>query len=267
MTSPRTQFDDLDDCLLDDPVSHRGDAQRPQPAVGLGDLDPPHRRRDIALRGQQPSPQRRQLTFLVSREGGDRLPVNPGCSRVGPDLRPRLRQVARLGDGFQHLTHQHHLDLRLSLSPRTAIPAGPPASSSRPAVRPWSPSTLRCCCSLQGLARSAPSPAPAPSQATGPPPDQTGGQRALPRLRNYYEPSDSSEGIGPPFPNGLWHRLPDPHRTADRAVMDHRPPTPWAWRRHARTARDPTRSPWIISSTFSPGPPQSCKSPCCCDRS
>jgi hypothetical protein len=29
------------------------------------------------------------------------------------------------------------------------------------------------------------------------------GQRALPRLWHYYEPSDSSEGVGLPFPLGL----------------------------------------------------------------
>jgi hypothetical protein len=91
-----------------------------------------------------------------------------------------------------------------------------------------------------------------PSQATRPPRDHTQGQRALPRLQHYYEPSDSSEGIGLLFPHGLWHRLP--------ASTD--PPTGPSWTTghpaHPGLAssceykRDPERSPWIISSTFSP---------------
>lgn len=40
-----------------------------------------------------------------------------------------------------------------------------------------------------------------PSQKTGPPAHiSAAGQRALPRLQHYYEPSDSSESIGLPFP-------------------------------------------------------------------
>ena len=63
------------------------------------------------------------------------------------------------------------------------------------------------------------------SQSCGPPAHVlAAGRRALPRLRHYYEPSDSSEGVGLLFPFWLWRRLPDLQRSADRAIVDDQPP-------------------------------------------
>jgi hypothetical protein len=41
------RFEDDPRCLLAHPVTHRRDAQRPLPAVGLGDLHPTHKRRAV----------------------------------------------------------------------------------------------------------------------------------------------------------------------------------------------------------------------------
>ena len=64
-----------------------------------------------------------------------------------------------------------------------------------------------------------------PSQSSGPPAHvMAAGQRALPRLLHYYEPSDFSKGIGLLFPVWLWRRLPVLHRSVDQAIVDNWPP-------------------------------------------
>jgi len=91
-----------------------------------------------------------------------------------------------------------------------------------------------------------------PSRRAGPPAHGlAAGQRALPRLRNYYEPSDSSEGIGLPFPAGYSVAYPTPTDPSTGPHLDFRPPERSGTTSYARTARDPTRSRWITSSTVS----------------
>ena len=51
--------------LLHHPVSNRGNPQRACPPIRLGNVHPPHWRRDITFRRQQPSPQRRELMPAV----------------------------------------------------------------------------------------------------------------------------------------------------------------------------------------------------------
>jgi hypothetical protein len=71
---------------------------------------------------------------------------------------------------------------------------------------------------------------------------------------NYYEPSDSSEGVGLPFPAGYSVAYPTSTDPSTGPPLDHRPPEPSGTTSHVRTARDPTRSRWITSSTMSPRP-------------
>ena len=47
-----------------------------------------------------------------------------------------------------------------------------------------------------------------PSRTSRPSPNHAGNQQALPRLQHYYEPSDSSKGIGSRFPHRLSLHLP-----------------------------------------------------------
>ena len=177
-----------------------------------------YRSADSSLRRSEPS----WCSASDSKAAID-WPSTTGRSGVGPDLSPCERQVGRIGDGLQQLAHGQHL-LGLSLSPHTVSRSG--GQSRRPARRsglvPFARNSGAC---FEAWSRSAPSPDTPPSQAGGPPAHvRAAGQRALPRLQHYYEPSDSSKGVGLPFPHGLWRRLPDLHRSAGRAHLDHRPP-------------------------------------------
>ena len=186
---------------------------------------PAGRGRNVALRRQQSRAQRTELVLGVRLEGGDRLAVDSGGSGVGTDLSPRERQVGRIGDGLQQLAHGQHLPW-CSASPLT--PSTRSGGQSRQPARRWwtgpvHPGQWR---SLRGLVSVGPFAGHhPPSRAGGPPAHfRAAGQRALPRLQHYYEPSDSSEDVGLPFPHGLWRRLPDLHRSADRAIEVHRSP-------------------------------------------
>jgi hypothetical protein len=191
-------LDDLAGRLLHDPVGHTRDAERTQAPVRLWDLDSPHRRRDVALRRQQPLVQRRKLAADVGVKSFDRLTVDPCCTRICSDNTPGSCEVGRIGDLLQELADGQHL-LVFSAAPlapwsragrQTRWP-GPAASRGRGArFATWS--------------RSAPSPVTGTLSDVGPPVHVVAtGQRALPRLWHYYEPSDSSEGVGLPFPLGL----------------------------------------------------------------
>jgi len=134
--------------LLDHPISDSGHTQRAHPPVRFGNLDPPHRRRNITLRRQQPPSKRHQLVLLVSGERGDALAVNPARPTISANRGPRPGQVGRIGDGFLQLAHTgEHL---LSLSQPLPSPRGPGRAAS-PSQRlvpqlsrtPW--------CSLRGL--------------------------------------------------------------------------------------------------------------------
>jgi hypothetical protein len=72
---------------------HRGNAHRPRPAVGLGDLHPPDRRRLIALLRQQPSAQARKLHIEVRPERSERLAIYARRSPIRLDLGERGSQV------------------------------------------------------------------------------------------------------------------------------------------------------------------------------
>lgn len=186
---------------MDHPVGHSGNARRPQAAVRFGDMHPPHRRRHVAFRGQQPAAQRRQLMVHISIERHHALAVDPARPAIGPDRSPSPGQVRRIGYRFQQLAHRRAL-LVLSQplpSPNASGRAASPSPGAGPAAEPKHGGRA----SRLGLGRPLRR-HPQPSQAIRPPAHVlAAGQRALPRLQHYYEPSDSSQSIGLPFPNGL----------------------------------------------------------------
>jgi hypothetical protein len=82
------RLDHLAGGLLDHPIGNRWDAQRAHAPVGLWDLDPPHRRWDVSLGGEQPPSKGLELVLRVSVEAGDALPIDPGGTSVCPDVPP-----------------------------------------------------------------------------------------------------------------------------------------------------------------------------------
>jgi hypothetical protein len=89
------------DRRLDDAVLHRGNPQRPHPAIPFRDLDAPDRRRAVISRPQR-SRQLRQIHLGVRREPFDALPVHPRRAAVGFDFRPSRRQRRRGVDLVHH---------------------------------------------------------------------------------------------------------------------------------------------------------------------
>ena len=174
--------------LLHHPVSDRGHPQRAYPPVRFGDLDPPHRRRDIAFRRQQPPAQTNELMLDVRTERCDRLAVDPGRARVRPDFRPCSCEVRR--DRRWLPTADPTVNpSALSRSPRIVGEPGcqPPHPARRSEADPnhCSPNDTR----FAAWSRSGP--------FTGHRRLLNGGplthilavsHRALPRLRHYYEP-------------------------------------------------------------------------------
>jgi len=85
-------------------------------------------------------------------------------------------------------------------------------------------------------------------------------RRALPRLRHYYEPSDSSKRRRSAFPTG-GYSVAYPSPTIRRP--GHGPALVAPACVGCENCRDPARSPWITSSTISPRPAGiTCRSPC-----
>ena len=86
---------------LHDPVLDHRDAQRPEPAIALGDLHPLDRLRTVA-----PLAQRRhqlgQIILCPGREPLDAHTIHAGRALVGPDTRPGRRKRRRRS----HLIHQ-----------------------------------------------------------------------------------------------------------------------------------------------------------------
>jgi len=94
-------LDHLTGRLPDHPVGDRGDAEWAPPPAGLRDLHPSDRRGDVALRREQPLPERCELVLDIGIEAGDALAVDPGSPGVAPERGPSPFEVAWIGDGFQ----------------------------------------------------------------------------------------------------------------------------------------------------------------------
>src|SRR5208283_4054340 len=103
VTEPRLEnrFDREPNCLLDDAILNRRNAQRPRLAIALRDIDPFD---SLRLVGTLPQ-RRRQLGQIIVRpscEPFDALPIHARRAFVGSDLGPSRRQRI----GREHLVHQ-----------------------------------------------------------------------------------------------------------------------------------------------------------------
>src|SRR5271166_3288448 len=103
VTEPRLEnrFDREPNCLLDDAILNRRNAQRPRLALALRDIDPFD---SLRLVGTLPQ-RRRQLGQIIVRpscEPFDALPIHARRAFVGSDLGPSRRQRI----GREHLVHQ-----------------------------------------------------------------------------------------------------------------------------------------------------------------
>ncbi len=67
--------------FLGDSIGDRRNAQRPRTAIRFRNIDPPHRRRKVASRGQ-PVPEHVEVVPKISLELRDRLPIHSSRSLV-----------------------------------------------------------------------------------------------------------------------------------------------------------------------------------------
>src|SRR5437867_3866791 len=79
---------------LHHPVSDRGDSQRSLPAVGFGNINPPHRARPVCLGLQFPLQLLQPLlaSFRPRRDGLEGLPINPRRAAIALDQLKRILQ-------------------------------------------------------------------------------------------------------------------------------------------------------------------------------
>jgi DNA invertase Pin-like site-specific DNA recombinase len=250
----KERLDDLSSGLLDHPVSHRRDAERPHPAIRLRYLHPPYRRWDVALRRQQPPAQRHQLVLNVGTKGCNGLAVDARRPSVGPDRRPSSRQIDGIGNGLQQLTHGPAPPCVSATFLAPCRRVGPPAPSTRSAVRRWTLRSPLTWCLLGGVGLGRPlHRTPPPSRSTGRPPTSRR------RVSGHYPAFGTTTGQLTPRRasvcfSHLGYSVAYPTHTDPPTGphMVNRPPVSSGLASSAGTARDPTRSPRITSSALSP---------------
>ena len=86
------RLEDELDCLLAHPVAHGRDAQRPLPAVGLGDLHPTHKRRPVDPRSEVTGKLAEHPLDPVALHRLQGHTIDPGGATIRSHPPPRLHQ-------------------------------------------------------------------------------------------------------------------------------------------------------------------------------